>query len=514
MEFMKLLKNKYNLVAANEVDASKILNILESYNGKEFYEYNEEQKITGFYSKKMVDFIKENFTVINFYGGKDDNYYYHNGCYKKGESIREFVRDNLSNIDKHRMRNVKESLEDLAMHSYVDPDLINSNQDIINFRNGILDIKKMELLPHSPKILSTIQLNAKYVPYENNTTLENKFNYSMFKKYIESSFSKDTIPVIQEIFGYALSSYTKAQKFFVFLGEGRNGKSVLLNVLRAFFEESYISAVELKDIVKPEFAARLHGKSLNICSDISNEYIPSTGLVKGLTGEDYIEVKPLYRDPFQFKNKARLIFSANELPSTSDKTFAFFRRLLIVPCTRIIEKRDMIKELSEKIIENELELVCSWAIEGLKRLIKNDFEFSETKEIKQAAEEYKRSNNSVESFIQDFCYLDKSELSYIPKVEFMEMYKQYCESENSKPLGTKNINSTMKEHGIVEKHTTLYSGRYWAGISWRETVVEFRNLNFLKGSKKTEHDIRKENLKVCDTEENFKEAWQEMIEEI
>lgn len=511
-----MLKEKYNLIAATEKDARDIFQKLESFENQGFYGYNDKNEISQFFSKKLVNIICKQFKVICFTKadrGNSDIYIYKDGKYQKNDILTKFVYGKLSEVDSRRIRNYRETIDDLALQSYVHPNEINNDENIINFKNGILDLKKKELLPHSHEFLATIQIKANYSEFTNNAVLSQRFEKSQFKQYLLSSFNNDLIPTIQEVFGYCLSSYTKAQKFFVLLGEGKNGKSVLLNVLSSLFDDEFISGVDLKDISKPEFAARLHNKAVNICADISSEYIPSTSIIKGLTGEDKagIEVKPLYSNPFKLHNKAKLIFSGNDIPSSNDKTFAFIRRLLIIPCSRIIEEKNRIENLSEIIINGELDIVASWAIEGLMRLITNKFRFSETQEIKEASEEYRKSNNSVEAFINDYCYIDSNnEYAFIPKREFTDIYNMFCESENSKPLGAKNINATMKQKGIFEKFHTLHPGRYWDKISWRETVVEFRSLNSLRGHKKMERDIRKENLMVCRTEEEIKEGLQQL----
>jgi phage/plasmid-associated DNA primase len=68
----------------------------------------------------------------------------------------------------------------------------------------------------------------------------------------------------------------------------------------------------------------------NIDADLSNEALKNTGLLKKLTGSDDIPAEEKFRNPFHFKNHAKLIFSANQIPKTPDETDAFFARLIII----------------------------------------------------------------------------------------------------------------------------------------------------------------------------------------
>jgi putative DNA primase/helicase len=466
-DIFELLKEKYNITCSNFKIAKKTFELLEASEFSDYYEYGDEGNIIGFYSKIMLDRVLKKFEIINPTGAEEDNFIYKNGVYQKSEVLKNWIYSKLSVTDKHVTRNIKEELRILAISQKVEPDSINADGNLINFKNGIYVIDQDHIIDHDCKIPSTIQINANYAKFSNE-----EFEKSLFYKYITTSFDEELLPIVQEVIGYCLSNLTEAQKMFILVGEGKNGKSVFISILNAFFDKSFISNVELKDLCKHEFVARLYNKSMNTCADISNEYMENTGLLKQILGEDKFEARPLYSNPFSFKNRAKMVFSANDLPQTSDKSYAFLRRMLIIDCNKRISEENKIKFLSEKIISSEMDLIASWAIIGLQRLINNNFVFTDCQKTKSAIEDYKLRNSSISSFITDFCNIKTEDNIFIPKIEFMEMYKRYCLTENSKPLGTKNINKTMTENGIYEKHTSLYSGRYWKGISWNNLIKE------------------------------------------
>jgi putative DNA primase/helicase len=360
----------------------------------------------------------------------------------------------------------------LAIRNKISPDAINADDNIINFKNCLYNIRERKTVPHNSNVLSTIQINANFIEGS-----DSNFENTLFFKFLNTSFNSELIPTIQEMIGYCFSNSTDAQKLFVLLGDGKNGKSVFIKILNSFFDERYISSVELKDLCKPEFAARLYGKAINTCADISSEHMGNTGLLKQIIGEDSFEARPLYSNPFRFQNRAKMVFSANELPSTSDKTFAFIRRLVILNCNKTISERDKIPDLDKRIIGAEVDAIAAWAIKGLHRLIENK-KFSECKEIEDSLETYKLNNNSLATFLNTFCSLSNNDTHFIPKSEFSMIYKQFCETECTKPLGSKNINATMKSNNIYEKFHSLYKGRYWQGIGWTRMVHEFtENIN-------------------------------------
>ena len=115
-------------------------------------------------------------------------------------------------------------------------------------------------------------------------------------------------------------------KMFLLYGRGFNGKGVLLRVFTAL-AGMLISAVSLHSLAAERFArAALFGKLVNICGDIDGAHIERTGLLKQLTGEDLISAEHKFARPFEFTNWAVPLFSANEIPSSSDTSRGWLDR--------------------------------------------------------------------------------------------------------------------------------------------------------------------------------------------
>ena len=95
----------------------------------------------------------------------------------------------------------------------------------INLRNGMIDLRTMDLEPHHPSYYSTVQVPVKYNP---------DAKCPQFKRFLESVFDGDQerINLVQEIMGYVLTKERRLQKAFIFYGVGANGKSVLAEVIR------------------------------------------------------------------------------------------------------------------------------------------------------------------------------------------------------------------------------------------------------------------------------------------
>ncbi len=76
-----------------------------------------------------------------------------------------------------------------------------------------------------------------------------------------------------------------------------------------------------------------------------------TGFLKAIIGGDRMTVERKHQDPFSFTPFARLVFSCNEIPRSYDRTYAFYRRWIIIPFNKIFSGSEMDKSLKSKLIK-------------------------------------------------------------------------------------------------------------------------------------------------------------------
>src|SRR6202022_4257649 len=133
-----------------------------------------------------------------------------------------------------------------------------------------------------------------------------------------------------EIAALLLDPSNDVQKLILLHGEeGSNGKSIFLTSITAFLGRNNVSNVPLHKLESDKFApAQLWGKLANICADLSDVKLETSGTLKAITGGDAIYAEFKYRDSFRFVPTAKLLFSANQLPRSKDVSNAFYDRFL------------------------------------------------------------------------------------------------------------------------------------------------------------------------------------------
>ncbi len=465
----KKLNDEYGLQIDNATKAEKVYNKLSLVDYLTNYEYYDfgKKNIIAFYPKILACKINEKLKCINTTGNYADLLSYEGGVYVKNNKIKEEINKRILLKDKNPVLHRESTLKELTEMTYIEYEKLNSDIDKINFKNGIYSISKNKMYKHDHRNYFTVQINCNYKVDSYN---EEEFKNTLFYNFLRTSIGLDLIDIVQEIIGYTFYLGNEAQKMFCFLGAGKNGKTQFLLILNSFFNNTVRSSMDLVALQDPVRVVGIYNKFINTCGDTSSRYLEDVDFIKKLTGEDSISSNPKYRDELTFFNRAKMLFSFNTMPNTSDKTFAFIRRLIIIPFSRKITEDMKIDNLASKIISKEKDIIILWAIEGLKRLKNRKFSFELPYRCKLALEEYENDNNNIKGFIYKYCILNTD--GYIPVIELKKMYKLYCYTEGMKELGNKNLKTTVSSLDIKEKAKTKYKSRYYDNISWKEDIKE------------------------------------------
>ena len=193
------------------------------------------------------------------------------------------------------------------------------------------------------------------------------------------------------------------------VGKGDNGKSTFLKAFEHFLGFGNVSHASLQELNSDKFAiADLHGKSANIYSDLKAEKLTNTGVFKMLVSGDSIRAQKKHGQPFDFRNYAKLIYSANQIPQSDDVTYAYFKRWIIFIFDRIFIKDDKDSNLIDKLTtDSELSGLLNLALIALRQLIR-DNGFIHTDDIQTVEREYNLNANTVERFLPDKCAINLS----------------------------------------------------------------------------------------------------------
>jgi len=249
------------------------------------------------------------------------------------------------------------------------------------------------------------------------------------KKFLSEVLnSEDDRQAIIEFYGFCLwKEYTYAIVLML-LGPGDNGKSTVLRLLKAFLGSENVCGCSPQELAMNRFrAAQLHGRLANIAGDIPPKTIEYTSIIKMLTGRDLINAESKNRDPFNFENYAKLIFSGNELPASYDQTDAFHKRwrLIDFPNRFLAGNPGTDPDLIDKLTTaEEISGLLNCAIEGWKRF-RNQGCLTGEKTIEEKRIDYVRRSDSIQYFALRFLE-HNTQAAPVPKTELYDWYVRLC----------------------------------------------------------------------------------------
>jgi len=390
-------------------------------------------------------------------------YQYGNGVYRPITDLtaRNIVRGKMISSET-KLSQITDAEGQWKMQIQTDLKDLNANPYIINLQNGLYNVLEDTLSEHTPEYLSTVQIGAKYEP---NATCPR------FIQYLHECLADDQIDLVQEMMGYFLIPTNRAQKAFLIVGVGGSGKSKLLltvsDLLLGKENVSNVSWQALNERFKP---AELYGKLLNTFADLPTKNIDDNGIFKALVGEDYLTVERKNRQPFSMQSYARLLFSCNSIPKNyGDRSDGFYRRLVIIRFDHAVPKDKRDPDLLEKF-RGEVDGILLFALEGLKRLMSNGFNFSETQTNIDALQQYKEESNSCLAFVKECCEIDAT--GEVGATHLYERYTTFCKENGMMPYGKQTFNKELEANfcQIVRGRDSTGNCRVWKGIKFGECI--------------------------------------------
>ena len=326
----------------------------------------------------------------------------------------------------------------------------------INFKNGMYDVIRKRLYPHSPKILSVNQ-----IPWEYDPTADHGSGIEIEKFLKFAVPDKSDREMLLEYIGLCCSIDTSQQKMLVICGDGGTGKSTIINLIQKLVGKPNISNVSMSKLQDNFQAIRMMGKLLNSCADLEIDALDDVTMIKKLIGEDSISDSYKGKDIISFDNYAKLLFSTNELPLVrNEKTEGFYRRLLILAMNEKPEHRD--PELPKRL-EAELPYLLHVAMEALHRMYKRGY-ILVSENSTSMANQLRMDSDTVESFI-DECCVRCGEDTKTHRNELYDNYEKYCEEWGRQAHQRRSFFKALRNKGF--KETKSGNDRMFKGIRMR-----------------------------------------------
>ena len=360
-------------------------------------------------------------------------------------------------------------LEAVKIQAYAEPFPV--EHDRIHVANGIYHLKGTF---EPVKVFCANRLAVSYNPAATSP--------QRWLTFLSELLEADDIPTLQEYMGYCLIPSTKAQKMMLIIGKGGEGKSriglVLNAMLRNAMNMGSIQKVETNQFARADLEHRL----LMVDDDMDMNALPKTNYIKSIvTAEAKMDLERKGIQSYQQQLYARfLCFGNGALTSLYDHSDGFYRRQLILTTKdKPADRRDN-PYLVEKLL-SELEGILLWCLEGLHRLLANDYRFTVSQRAAANVETIKRSSNNVLEFLQSDGYIAFDPAAQASSKALYASYKIWCEDNAVHCLSASRFSSELvqneQRYGIhATNNIYLPSNKRVRGFTG--VRVLFHSLNF------------------------------------
>ncbi len=270
----------------------------------------------------------------------------------------------------------------------------------------------------------------------------------LWLSFLRELLYEEDIWTLQEYMGYCLIPVTYGQKMLIITGNGGEGKSRIGVVMRALLGENMNQGSLAKVETSPFARADLEHALVMVDDDLRLEALPSTNHIKSIvTAENPMDLERKGLQSYQGKLTCRfLAFGNGTLQALHDRSNGFFRRQIIL-CTR--ERRPDRKDdpyLGKRLVA-EKEGILNWALEGLLRLIGNDFQFYISDRARSNMQQAICDGNNAVEFLHSEGYIAYDPEGQVTSRALYRMYQDWCEDNCLIPLKANSFWNYLKQNG-------------------------------------------------------------------
>lgn len=312
-----------------------------------------------------------------------------------------------------------------ALKLFCHSEPIAPRMDEIHVLNGVIKVDGREGEPPTfvpGKRFCVNRLNIEYDP----EIWRHQYYPGKFMDFLCGLLDVEDIQTLQEYLGYCLIPSTKAQKALFIIGNGGEGKSRIGAVLNEIFGSSMITGDFQRVENDKFFRYNLQNKLIMNDDDMQMTALKSTGIIKNIiTAEIPIDVEAKGQQSAPALLYSRFICFGNGSPKNLyDKTKGWSRRLLILTTKPKPANRVDNPFLAELFIKENEQIFC-WMLDGLRRLIKNGYKFTESDKTRRNIADALTDNCNIIEFLNEAVRFDKNKR--VPSKMLHEFYANWCE---------------------------------------------------------------------------------------
>lgn len=323
------------------------------------------------------------------------------------------------------------------------------SSDYICLKNGLFSFNDFTLHDFKSDIILTNKINVDYNPYAKSPLIDTIMNNITLS-------NTDLIKLLYEMIGYTLYPSNKLGKAFILTGDGANGKSTFLDIIKNLLGNKNYSSLDLKYLSDRFSTVMLYNKLANIADDISDDFIDDTSLFKKVVTGETITAEFKGQQRFDFTPLCKVICSTNSIPrfGKGKDAKAIGRRLIIIPFNAdFSNSKDNF--IGERLNSSDcLEYILFMALFHLKSLLATQT-FTNPDIVNSEHSSFMYENDPLLEFLETYDWNFKSQ----PVITAYTNYTSYCIDNGFKEVGRRTFtNRVLKKFTFLETKNVMKNG--------------------------------------------------------
>ncbi|MFD8260193.1 phage/plasmid primase, P4 family [Streptomyces griseoluteus] len=354
----------------------------------------------------------------------------------------------------------------------VDPDALDGDPHALCTPAGVVDLITGELRKPDP---------ARDLHSRATTVAPQPMHTPRWDRFLTDTFGDDAegremIGFLHLLLGYSITGDVGAQVLPFLHGEGKNGKSVLLDTMIQILGDYADAAPPGFLMDRGAYAehstelTELHGRRLIVCSELKPNDKFDEARVRLLTGGDKIKARRMRQDYFSFTPTHHLWLLGNHRPEVTTGGYAFWRRIRLVPFIRTVAAERRIDNLAFELVRDEGPGILQWLIEGAHRYLTTRDPLEGPDRVRMATSAYATTEDHIGRFLTECCTRDAdtdTELRVEQGLLYTE-YSSWCTSgEGIRPATPRAFATRVRQEvGLSSPSEMIKSNgrKYYPGL--------------------------------------------------
>lgn len=368
----------------------------------------------------------------------------------------------------------------------------NINDYLFAFKNGVYDLQNMKFRLPEPHELITRTCDYKYNDKCNDKKLErlNKIINDIFiKEGKEDNKGKDLRNYVMLTIAQCLCGVCVDESFFVWLGQGRNGKGVLRDLIAATFN-IYFETMEIDHLDKTKTSSP-GAANINLATKQFSRIVMTTEPDSAMqlktnklaqwSGRDPVECRFNYdKTTFSYVPKWKLFIQSNyelSFPGKNIKAFTERTNLVRFPFSFVKNKvakheKEGDQFLKEELKDEDYKLVFfHYLLKYYKKFLKAGRKINIPASVKEQSDMLFLSTDMVSLFINDRLTKVADTKINIGSAKLYSAFKDYCNNKDVEiKLNVQEFKACMIEKGFK---AGINAGRIvWRGVEFKEEITD------------------------------------------